>query len=395
MAERRSLDDLTAQCIRCGFCLESCPTFVLTGDETQSPRGRITLARSLEAGDLEWTEDTKRPFDTCLGCRACETACPSGVKYGQILEQTRQRFGPSRTERAFLDGLTDPRLFRLQAGLAGLVPDRRIPGALSRLLTDEPPEADLPRLPEAAPWPPLEESGLPPVRGEAALLLGCVMRVLYPDVHEAARRLLRRIGYRTLDIGAPCCGALHAHAGMAAEAETRLARVERELPPGVPLLSDSAGCGSWLAEGRLRDRSMDVSVFLHRHGLLDALPDSTGLAGTVATYHDACHLAHGQGVRREPRELLAAVPGLRLTALPESDFCCGSAGTYNVRRPRLARRLLERKWGHVRATGADTVVTGNPGCQSWIAQRAREDGATINVRHTLDLLEASFSGLRH
>jgi glycolate oxidase iron-sulfur subunit len=392
MAERRSLDDLTAQCIRCGFCLESCPTFVLSGDETQSPRGRITLARTLEAGSLEWSDENKRPFDSCLGCRACEPACPSGVRYAQILEQTRERFGAPAAERALLAGLTDPRLFRLQAGLASLLPDRRVPAALSRLLTDEPPEAEAPRLPDPSPWPPLEESALPPVRGEVALLLGCVMRVLYPDVHEASRRLLRRIGFRTRDVEAPCCGALHAHAGLAEGAERRLARVEAELPPAMA--TDSAGCGSWLREGRLADRTMDVCVFLHRNGLLGALPSSPGLAGTVATYHDACHLAHGQGVRSEPRELLAAVPGLRLVALHESDFCCGSAGTFNVRRPRLARRLLDRKWGHVRATGADTVVSGNPGCQSWLAQRAREDGSSLAVRHTLDLLEASFSGLR-
>ena len=404
----RSLSDLTSQCIRCGFCLESCPTFVLTGRETESPRGRIYLARTADEGKIAW-EETRHAFDTCLGCRACEPACPSGVEYGQILEQAREELGAGKGLKRVVDGLSDPRAFRFQAGLARFWPGDKVPGFVSRAVTDEPPEARIPRVPHQVPWPDLDERGLPEVKGEVYLLEGCVMRVLYPDVHDALRRLLRRVGIVVRKSDAGCCGALHAHSGLLDDARRLADCLVRALPDDLPVIVDSAGCGSFMKEygslplggglgrgsglGQFASRVFDASEFLQLHGLADTLRGSPGVPAT-ATYHDACHLAHGQRIKDAPRELLSAVPGLKLVELGESDMCCGSAGVYNLTQPGYARRLLERKWANVEATGAEILATGNPGCQSWIQQASDEHGRQVRVMHTLDLLEASFSGLR-
>lgn len=419
-----SLSDLTSQCIRCGFCLESCPTFVLTGRETESPRGRIYLARSADEGKVAW-EDARRAFDTCLGCRACEPACPSGVKYGQILEQARHEIGPTPGVKKLVDGLSDPAKVRLQLGLAKLWPGTRIPGFVSRGLTNEPPEARLPRPPRNRTWPPLHEAALPPVKGEVYILEGCVMRVLYPHVHTALRRLLRRVGYAVMETDAGCCGALHAHSGFLEEAKARADLLVEAMPGDLPVITDSAGCGSFMKElsqlpsplagrgqragnvagplsqpqaggglGRGQEfasRVFDASEFLLANGLVDKLKDSNGL-GLTATYHDACHLAHGQRIKQAPRELIQNVPKLRFVELEEADTCCGSAGVYNLTQPGYARRLLDRKWANIQATGAEVLATGNPGCHSWIQQASDEHGGRIKVLHTLELLEASFDG---
>ncbi len=387
------LSDLTAQCIRCGFCLESCPTFVLSGKETESPRGRIYLARSMESGVLPWSADNRQPFDSCVGCRACEPACPSGVRYGEILELARsrlERVAPRKQARLLLDVVTNPVLFRLQAGLASLVPGLKAPRWLARHLTPEGQRAEVPPLRRVAEWPPLESAGLPPVKADVALLEGCAMKVLFPDVHEATERLLRRVGIGSVRIKG-CCGALHAHAGFLEKAHALALRLTKQLGPDRQLVVNSAGCGSWLKEAGLP--VLDATVFLAAHGLVQALRTSRGLSGTVATYHDACHLAHGQGVRTQPRELLSAVPGLRLVPMVESDTCCGSGGVYNVLQPRLAQALLDRKWSNICLTGSQVVVTGNPGCLAWIEQASRRAGGSPTVQHTLSLLESSFSGL--
>jgi glycolate oxidase iron-sulfur subunit len=418
-----SLSDLTSQCIRCGFCLESCPTFVLTGRETESPRGRIYLARSADEGKIAW-EETRHAFDTCLGCRACEPACPSGVEYGQILERAREELGGSKGLKKVVDGMSDPRVFRFQAGLARLWPGDKVPGFVSRTLTDEPPEARLPRIPRPTPWPELDESELPPVKGEVHVLEGCAMRVLYPDVHDALRRLLRRVGFTVRNSESGCCGALHAHSGFIDDAKNLADRLVESMPGDIPVIVDSAGCGSFMKEygllagkhplpdlgagqllrsstrpiprGRESEfsaRVFDASEFLVRNGLIEALKASPGVPAT-ATYHDACHLAHGQRIRHEPRDLIQNVPRLKFVELTESDMCCGSAGVYNLTQPGYARRLLDRKWANVEASGAEILATGNPGCHSWIQQASDEHGRKVRVVHTLELLESSFSGLR-
>lgn len=379
------LEELTTHCIRCGFCLEACPTFTETGSELESPRGRIYLVRSVLDGKLAW-DDAAPHLDRCLGCRACETACPSGVQYGAILELARDRIGTTIPKRALLDATAQP--WRLR--LSQLYPGRRMPDFVSRLVSGEAPEADLPR-PEGVPdYPPLEDA--PPVRGEVYLLEGCAMRVLYPGVHQALRRLLRRVGLAVRE--APnqgCCGSIYAHNGEYAQGMLLAKTLASQLPGDLPVIVDSAGCGSWMKESAFKGRAFDASEFLLREGLAEILAKG-GLEATV-TYHDACHLAHGQGVRSAPRELLGAVPGLRLVEMEEADTCCGSAGIYNVTQPKLARSLLERKWANVERTGASFVALGNPGCHAWIAQAAREHGGMVRVRHTLEILESALSGV--
>ena len=409
-----SLSDLTSQCIRCGFCLESCPTFVLTGRETESPRGRIYLARTADEGKIAW-EETRHAFDTCLGCRACEPACPSGVQYGQILERARHELGAGPGVKRLVDGLSDPGKFRLQVGLAKLWPGTKVPGFISRTLTVEPPEARLPRIEQRAAWPALDERELPEVKGEVYLLEGCVMRVMYADVHEALRRLLRRVGFVVRESKAGCCGALHAHSGLLEEAGRLADQMVKDMPDDLPVIVDSAGCGSFMKEyglpgptpqppllgtniqgegERFAARVFDASEFLHRNGLAERLKTSPGVPAT-ATYHDACHLAHGQRITDAPRALVQNVPGLKFVELSEADMCCGSAGVYNLTQPGYARRLLDRKWVNVEATGAEILATGNPGCHSWIQQASDEHGKKVRVVHTLELLESSFSGLRN
>lgn len=398
------LSDLAARCIRCGFCIESCPTFLLTGDESQSPRGRIALAREAEeTGD--WSPTTRQALDTCLGCRGCETACPSGVRYGEIIELARTAMPKEKPlEKRFLDAITNPALARIQFALGGLVPGGRMPAFVSRMLSGDLAEADIPRLPDRPDFPPLSSSRLPQVIGEVYLLEGCVMRVLYPSVHEALKRLLRRIGFAVRPVEQGCCGALHAHAGYSDEAECRAQALARSFDGDLPVIVDSAGCGSTIKEygsvvgkglEELAARTFDASEFLYANGLVSALKAAPGLPGLRIAYHQACHLVHGQKVSVQPRDLLAAIPGVEVLPFPESDLCCGSAGTYNVFHPREARQLLERKWANLDSVQPDIVATGNPGCQTWIAQAGREKGSSIRVMHTVEVLEAAFSGLTH
>lgn len=401
----KSLDELTTRCIRCGFCLESCPTFVETGEETESPRGRIYLVRSADEGRIGW-EQTRPHLDCCLGCRACETACPSGVEYGQILEVARDRLERERKSlprEILLDSLSNPARVRTQLALGNLLPGRRIPGFVSRMLSGVRPEVDKPQAQTLHPWPEMEESHLPAVRGEVFLLEGCVMRVLFPAVHQATRRLLRRVGYVVRDTPAGCCGSLHAHSGSLDDAREHATNLIEAFAGDLPVIVDSAGCGSTMKEypalldgdpeaEAFSKRVFDISEFLLAKGLAQHLRSAPGVAAS-ATYHDACHLAHGQGVRMPPRQLLDAVPGLSLIPLPEADMCCGSAGIYNLLQPKMARALLERKWKNVEATRAEWVILGNPGCHAWIAQAAREQGGRVRVLHTTEALEAAFSGL--
>lgn len=394
---RPDLTELTAHCIRCGFCLESCPTFKIDQDESESPRGRIYLIRSAMEGKLAW-EDIRGPVDTCLGCVACQTACPSGVEYGAILELAREKMGVNQGSRFLLKGLTHPKSAALQFKAGALLPGGKLPGPISRMLFGAAQEARLPK-PQVSRWPDMPESAFPPVKGEVALILGCVMRVLYPGVHEATRRLLRRVGLRAIEIDAPCCGALDAHSGQLDAAREKALELVKSIPADIPIVVNSAGCGSTMKHYGFLDEALDpvarrvcdLSEVLYQSGLLEALRGSLGLK-VRATYHDACHLAHGQKVTAEPRALLSAIPGLDLRPLTEADTCCGSAGIYNVQQPRRARDLVERKIGFIEQTGAEIAVTGNPGCHAWIHQAATEHGGKIRVLHTAEVLEAAFIG---
>jgi len=387
----KDLSELTSRCIHCGLCLEACPTFVLTSDEAQSPRGRIHLVNAVLEGEMDWGRQVDGPLSTCLGCRACETACPSGVGYGSILELARKALRDvdgKPLHKAFANALTSSKALRAQLALAKVWPGKRVPVFVSAAISGRSAEAEIPKAQELPDWPPIPEEELPEVKGEVYLLEGCVMGVLYPRVHEATKRLLRRAGYAVRSTEGGCCGAMHAHLGYLDEAEKRVQSLAESLPADIPLVVNAAGCGSTLKESLLKDRTKDLSEFLVEAGFEDYLKAHSKFEG-VGTYHDACHLAHGQGITDPPRRLLRAINGVHWVDLPESDMCCGSAGMYNLTQPTMARKLLDRKMANIDSTGAEFVVLGNPGCHAWIDQGARERKGRVRVLHLAELLEES------
>lgn len=403
MSEARLAHEKALKCIRCGFCLEACPTFVLTGSEAESPRGRIYLIRSaLESG--QWSDEMRPHLDRCLGCRACETACPSGVEYGYLLESARERLwqaaAPSWRRRAgvraTLAVLTRPGALRAAARVLSALGLRNSPGFVSRLLFGAPAQAALPH-PERRRSAPVEECPSP-IRA-AFFLQGCVMSALFERANDATVRLMRRHACAVDAVeGSLCCGALHRHIGMADEAKRKARALIQRCSGDAPIVVNSAGCGSamkeygeWFADDaemaeaarRFSRRVMDITEWLASIGFRP--PDQEASPVRIA-YHDACHLAHGQGVRNQPRELLASVPGVELVPLREADRCCGSAGVYNILQPDLARSLLERKWQAIEESGAQVVVAGNPGCIAWLRQAAEEHKSPIRVLHTVEAL---------
>lgn len=370
-----SIDDLASRCIRCGFCLESCPTFLETGEETESPRGRIHLAKAATRGEVAWPV-IRSPLNHCLGCRACETACPSGVEYGALLEIARAALGPSPQQRRAVQLATNRAAVRLGAWIGRWM--RHVPGSRQPMPTIQP--VTLRPLAPCASGP------------SVALLEGCAMRVLFPNVHVATRNLLARAGMQVSRVDLGCCGALHAHNGMLDAGKTRAERV-RTRAGGTPVVVNSAGCGAWLKECGVP--ALDVSEAIGNLDLSAARWDG------VVTYHEACHLVHGQKVSAGPRSLIQSVPGVRFVELPEADVCCGSAGVYSMVESEMAHRLRDRKWGHIeRALSAPagsqppTVVLGNPGCHAWIADAAKRAGSPIQVLHLAEFLEFALVGAR-
>lgn len=412
------------RCVHCGLCLAYCPTFSILGTEMDSPRGRIFLIKSLAEGRIALTDSTVKHLDLCLGCRACETVCPAGVPYGQLIETARAEIerqrpgGPLRRLFRWMNFavlLPHPRLLALAAaGLrfyqsSGLQRLARASGLL-RLLPGplavwEPLLPDLPRAADRAPLPERTPAA-GTVRGRVGLLTGCIQQVAFGHQNRATARVLARNG---VEVMAPrsqaCCGALHAHSGEHALALTLARRtIEVFESAGVDhVIVNTSGCGAHMkAYGTLladdpawRDRARrfaarvrDISEFLATEPLRGPLRE----VRRTVTYHDPCHVAHGQKIRKEPRALLAQIPGLTIVELPEADWCCGSAGTYNLTQPEMAQRLQERKIAHVQATGADAVVTSNPGCIIQIAQGLRAKGNPIQVLHVVEVLDQAYGG---
>lgn len=399
------MDGLRA-CVHCGICLPQCPTYRVLGEEMDSPRGRIYLMRAAAEDRIGLTPTMAHHLDLCLGCRACETACPSGVPFGQLLEATRGQFerrgvtAPGRdgaTLRFLLDVFPRPgrlglilhalRMYQW-SGMQALV--RRF-GLLAPFKKLQAMEALLPWLP--APAGPLPE--LIPARGRrrgrVGLLVGCVQRFFYPDVNADTARLLSAAGYEVVvPRTQECCGALHLHAGRIDEFRAMARRLIPAFADVDLVVVNAAGCGSalkeyghWLADDATRffaERVRDVSELLVGCDL-----PLRSLRETV-TYHDACHLAHGQRIRAEPRELLRRIPGLTLVDLPDSELCCGSAGVYNLLEPEMAGELGRRKARRIRETGARVVVAGNPGCLMQMRQHCRAEGLSVEVAHPVTLL---------
>ncbi|HET7559964.1 MAG TPA: heterodisulfide reductase-related iron-sulfur binding cluster [Limnochordia bacterium] len=413
------------KCIHCGLCTAACPTYLETGSEADSPRGRIHMMRSVAEGRVPLDENLVFHLERCLDCRACQTACPSGVEYGRLIEDARARIEQkglrSRRDRLLLALLRD-RLFPYPGRMRLALWPLRV---LQRLFRGR--ERTLQRLMRLLPGnlagmaelvPPVVQKSAPlaaetTAQGEeryrVALLAGCVGSVMFGHVNAATARVLARNGCRVVvPQQQGCCGALHSHTG-AVEAAKAFAR--RNIAafaaaagerPFDAILVNAAGCGSSLKEyGHLladdpewaeraktfSGRVLDVSEFLAR---IELEPPKANPGVDEITYHDACHLLHGQGVRHQPRTLLRKLPGVELVPLVEADICCGSAGIYNLVQPEMADDLLHRKVEHIAATRAKVVVTGNPGCALQIRLGLNRAGIAAEVLHPIELLDRAY-----
>lgn len=397
-----------ASCVHCGFCLQRCPTYVATGDEADGPRGRIVLMQRLERDAAAAADPTlRRHLDRCLGCRACEPVCPSGVSYGPALEAARAVLARTRpispVTRLVLDVVASPPVRApLLAAARALRPlaDRLAGWGRGRFM--------LGMLAGSRPWRPTRTSGsdaAPPAsdRGEVAVFEGCVQRDLFGHVNDAAARTLGANGYRVRRVrGQGCCGALHAHAGDRAAAR-RLARANVrafQQSPSARIAATAAGCGATLkdygallADDPLAAAARDVAARVHdvTELLAAAGPAPGGTLDLTVAYDAPCHLVHAQGVADAPRAVLAAIAGLRLVEHREADACCGSAGVYSLVQPELARAVLERKLGALAAAAPDVVATGNPGCAMQIAAGLRASGRRTPVAHPVELLDAAYA----
>lgn len=402
-----------ADCVRCGLCLESCPTYSETAAEAESPRGRIAIMKALEQGRLDVSRESLVHLDRCLDCRACETACPSGVRYGALIEATRSRYadaprGPKRLTGRLLDYfilrvLPNPRRLRrwLRAArlaeAVGLLDYLENSGALRRL--------GIPRIPirPARPSSFRATASRPrparPDQQPAALFLGCVNDVLSPQTHEATIRVLQRHGYAVARPGGQtCCGAIHLHAGRVEEAR-QMARTNIEAfeRAGGSVVVNVAGCGAMLreygellaADGRFASRAHNFSMRVRD---VSELVAARALHGSLqrplrVAVHDPCHLCHAQRIREAPRTMLRAINGITLVPLGESDTCCGAAGTYSLTQPDMSRRLAERKWRNIRAAAPEVVAAANIGCIVQLQQHAPQDLRHIRIVHPIELVD--------
>lgn len=395
-------------CVHCGFCLATCPTYRVMGQEMDSPRGRIFLMKEVLEGHLPITEAL--PYvDRCLGCMACVTACPSGVEYSHLLTPFRARAEQMR-ERQFLDQsvrtlvketLPYPDRFRLavQSGRVGRWMRNLLPAEIGALLDLLPTE-----LPVAAPLPEhFPAQG--PRRARVALVAGCVQQVLAPQINWATLRVLAHNGVEVvIPRGQGCCGSLSLHIGELDQSRALARKNLAAFPNDVDaIITNAAGCGSGMHEyallfageedvGAAREfgtRVRDISVFLDELGIVAPPPLSRPL--TVA-YHDACHLAHAQRVTAPPRHLLSQIPDLRVVEIADAELCCGSAGTYNLEQPELARQIGAHKARNILATGADAVITGNIGCMNQIRTHLELLDRPLPLWHTVEVLDWAYLG---
>ncbi|PNU20198.1 (Fe-S)-binding protein [Geothermobacter hydrogeniphilus] len=405
------------QCMRCGFCLPTCPTFALTGRERSSPRGRVALARAVHDGKLTFSEALKEESFFCLDCRACTTACPSGVRAGEVMEvcrsQAQQFFpgghlskkfrdfvlermlpDPSRLEKSMLPGRLYQRL-----GIQWLVRHSHLlklgPNWMEKAEGMMPKIGKPLRLQLPAQTPARGEK-----RGRVAFFLGCVMSLMYAEV---SRQTVRVLAHQGFDVITPketrCCGAPHlAEGDRETSRQLALHNLELFLKEDVDaIVTDCAGCGASLKEyeelleglvpheklEKFRAKIRDVQEFLAEAGLR-----SEGLkpVNTSVTYHEPCHLCHAQGVSKQPRDLIKAIPGVEFREMNESSWCCGSAATWGLKFTEESRQVLDRKLNNIKATDADHLVTANPGCHLQLAWGLKQAGIKQDVLHLMELL---------
>ncbi|RMF97693.1 MAG: (Fe-S)-binding protein [Planctomycetota bacterium] len=413
-------EEVFRKCVHCGLCTSACPTYQELGDENDSPRGRIYLLRLIQEGTLAPQGAAARHLDLCLDCRACESACPSGVHYSRLIEPFRLEVASRKRRRlSGFDWFREIILLRVfpypnrirtalapwrwlqhfhfDGWLERIGALRLLPSRLAAMTTlAGPPTPGGPRLPKFLPAKGRR-------RARVAFFVGCVADAMFRHVHWATLRVLQENG---CDVVIPrdqvCCGAIHMHAG-----DSRGARRMADQNIAAFLLDEidavvvnHAGCGAMLKEypvywvdglrdarARFSSKVRDINEFLFDLGMTP--PASLELS---VAYHDACHLAHAQGVRTAPRALVGQIPGIRLVPLPESDMCCGSAGTYNLLQPEMANRLVERKVDNILNTGAPIVLASNAGCMLQIARELRRRNAPVAVLHPMELLDWSYTG---
>ncbi|GAA5509496.1 glycolate oxidase subunit GlcF [Novipirellula caenicola] len=396
-------------CVHCGFCLAACPTYDQLGQEPDSPRGRIVLMKDVLEGNLS-VDEASLHIDRCLGCLACEPACPSGVPYRDLISPYRATMEPVR-KRSLIDRITRmmtsstlpyPRRFRIAAKmgrlarpLAPFLP--RSIGAMLNLLPD--------RLPPRQTWA-ATNPAIGKRRARVALLSGCAQSVLAPDINSATIDVLTRSGIEVVvPTSQTCCGALSWHVGNWKQAKRFAIANLNAFPDDVDaIVTNAAGCGSGMHEYGLIlkgtqyeaaaaafvSKVKDVSVVLAELGDPTAMPPRSELLRVA--YHDACHLANAQSVRMQPRELLSRIPAVELLEIPESHLCCGSAGTYNVDQPEIAKSLGEDKVRHLLSTEPDLVATGNIGCMTQLQSHLAAAGSSVQVRHTVQILRDAYAG---
>ena len=384
------IEELARACVHCGFCLPTCPTYVLWSEEMDSPRGRIQLMEKTAQGTLRLSPTVVEHFDRCLGCMACVTSCPSGVRYDLLIEETRaivegehRRPRAERLQRRLLFAtLPHPRRMRAALRLAPLGRRLPTPGWARPMLDLAPAWRSTAR--PAAVTPAGDESTQRP--RAVGLLTGCVQSVLFGDVNVATARVLAAAGFEVHAPPQGCCGALSAHAGRADESARFTERLRRSFDRVEAIVVNASGCGSHLKERELP--ALDVTEALRDSDL----PDLHPLELTVA-YQDSCHLRHAQRLPAAWRPLLERIPGLEVVDPAEQDLCCGSAGIYNVTEPEAARDLGDRKARHVLATEPDAYASANPGCLVQVSQALGRAGAPLPAFHPVELLDASIRGV--
>lgn len=411
------------QCMRCGFCLPTCPTFALTGRERSSPRGRVALARAVAEQQLEFTEAVRDEAFFCLDCRACTTACPSGVRAGEVMEvcrsQAHQFFPLKHVGKAFRSFilqkmLTNPDLLETSMLPARLYQRLGIQWLVRHsqllklgpdwMLKAEGMMPDLhsplrPQLPEVVP-------AVGEKRGRVAFFLGCIMTLMYPEVSRQTVRVLTHQGFEVVTPKEQkCCGAPHLTEGDRGTARS-LAQYNLDLFMALDvdaIVTDCAGCGAALKEYQelleergdhhkleaFQGRIKDVSEFLATTGLRT---ENLQPVGKVVTYHEPCHLCHAQGVSRQPRELISAIPGIEYREMNEANWCCGSAATFSLKYTGESQQILDRKLANVQATGAELLVTANPGCHLQLAWGLKQAQMPQQVVHVTELLGMATPG---
>jgi glycolate oxidase iron-sulfur subunit len=425
-SQLRDLDfSVVQQCMHCGLCLPTCPTYAATKIERHSPRGRISLMRAIADGRMDTTRTFADEMYFCLGCLACMTACPAGVNYAELFEHARAEAEESgllkSAKRSLIRNVTvrwlfmDMRRLRLlgrlmrvyqrlgvqtlirRSGVLNLFPKRlRELEAMTPVIQ--------PKFSAELIAPVTPATG--PRRYRVAMLIGCAQDLIFSDINRDTVEVLARNGCEVVTPRAQeCCGSLHAHNGELELARTLARKAIHQIPPEQfdAIITNAGGCGSHLKhyakllahdpEFAKRAQIWDSKVKdIHEWLIQIAVrpPARNHAPAQTVTYHESCHLCHGQKITTQPRQLLGAIPNLKLVELPESSWCCGSAGIYNLIQPEMANELLERKLDFIRSTGANTVATGNPGCLLQIVNGARQRGMPLRVVHPITLLAEAY-----